>query len=436
MPATADKLAGEAKDLTKELDKISKDLEKRIASAGKDTDAQKLKELRSLKDKWDELSSKSVKVQLEWKKIKNGKDEKEYATFTKFVNSQVVAGRKTEDQIDSLELEMKSDAKGAAAVKKALEQADKFFHTELPALLDEAEKAISNMHHAMVREFPKAASANFRIAADILSKKVEPLVGKDGIEGILSDFAKKNGLGANDLKKESLAKEKLTAEMVLRGRIDVFANGYQKRAAELDKHLDEVRDELKALEEEAKDKAAASTDKNASKQYTAHLNTLLKGYKDAYKEIQKNFSQAETLLEAIATAGKKLNLGNPKEAAKLAEKASSQGEELFTALKNLNKEISTDFSPDPVKKKLKKYEISKADEKKFFDPVLDKVDKVQQELNTVAKNAKTELQNIVTKLNGYTPAKTVGSDDTESKDLASTLKGIADSIKSTLSHAA
>lgn len=386
----ADKHAAEAASLLDSFDDVSTRFERKLGEAKNSVDPKKLHELELLQKEWANFLQKGVKLEKEWGKEKT-KDEKEYGKFVLMIKAQTRSSNAYKGQIDKI------GKQGDGNAKKALAQMEDLYGKEVGGLMDRAETAITNMHHAIVREFPKAATANFRIAADILSKDVEPVL--KNFDKKLAEFAAKNGVTFEYLKKEAASELK---------KIEALSTELEKRFKDLDHHLDGSRDELRALEEEAKEKESASTNKNASKQYTANLNKLLKEFKESRTELAKNLKTAEDALEEIADASARMKAENPEQMLVFVEKAAGRGLELFKTAKQFDKDWEAQLSGGAIKKKLAKYQIDKEDEKKFFKPVSVKAEVLKDQFEKTVNSAKP-------KLNGMLPmierAATVASDN-------------------------
>jgi hypothetical protein len=395
-----------AADLIKSWTKTTATLESDIKSSlGKDIEPKDLKDLQSTYKDWKDLLSDAQKKAGKW----DEKDDKDFEKFKSYLKSQLSNAREYDSDLKKIEQQLAAEADTEKRLAAALLQANNYYRHEVQEELRTAEEAMTQTQFALVRELPKAVNHQFQIAAKILSKDFLESLTPAGVTRDLRQIATKHKVALRDLEADK--------------RLEAFIIGQAKKSRTLEDVLDGLRDRAQALEQEVKEKTAESTDKNASPEYKATLNKMLKTYKDAYGELKKGFSATEDSAEELEKAKTWITKADADMLADAATKAISAAEAIFTAVGKLDKQIDASFGDAPYLKKLEKNSLTSADITKFFKPLQAKADDLGKRAGGVRSDAKTEITAIV-KLLQKKASEQPKASDAGNKDLEALTKSI------------
>jgi hypothetical protein len=372
--AMAMKSAELIKSWTKTTATLDTDIKK---SLGKDVDPKDLKDLQNTYEEWKDLLNDAQKKANKW----DEKDDKDLEKFKSYLKSQLANAKEYETDLKKIEQQVSSEADTEKRVKGALVQANNYYRNEVNEKLDEVHDALTQTQMALVRELPKAIDFQFQRAGKIMTKEFLDSLTPAGVEKELKQIAAKHKVALRDVEADK--------------RLEAFIVGQGRRARNLDEIMDGLRDRAKAFEQEVKEKAAESTNKNASPEYRANLNKLLKTYKDAFKELKKNFGEIESAAEELEKLKGFVANAAPEQAAEAANKAGSTAEGLFGGLAKLQKQADATFGDGVYVKKLQKYSMTPDDVNKFFKPLQVKVDELTKTASNSRAGARNELTDIV-----------------------------------------
>lgn len=372
-------------------------------SLGKDVDAKDLKDLQNTYKEWKDLLGDAQKKANKW----DEKDDKDEDKFKAFLKSQAANARGYEADLKKIEQQVSDGADTEKRLKAALVEANNVYRVGVHEKLDEVHDALTQTQMALVRELPKAIDFQFQRAGKILTKEFLDSLTAAGVEKELKTIAAKHKVALRDLEADK--------------RLEAFTVGQGKRARDLDGVMDGLRDRAKAFEQELKEKVAESTNKNASPEYRANLQKLLKTYKDAYGELKKNLSEIEDSSESLEKLKTVVTKAHADDLSDAANKASSSAEAVFNSVDKLQKQVNGTFADGVYLKKLQKYSMTPEDINKFFKPVQAKVDDLAKRAVTVRTDTKDEVSAIV-KLLQKKP--TNGLKETEAEALAKSIRNL------------
>ncbi|HEX4772963.1 MAG TPA: hypothetical protein VH351_19165 [Bryobacteraceae bacterium] len=364
-------------DLIKSCTKAAATLDTGIKkSLGKDVDSKDLKDLQSVYKQWKDLLAEAQKKASKW-----DEDDKDEDKFNAFLKSQMADARGYEADLKKIDQQVSDGADTEKRLKSALLEANNFYRVEVHEKLDEVHDALTQTQMALVRELPKAIDFQFQRAGKILTKEFMNSLTAAGVEKELKQIAAKHKVALRDLEADK--------------RLEAFTVGQGKRARELDGVMDGLRDRAKAFEQEMKEKEAESSNKNASPEYRANLNKLLKTYKEAYGELKKNLSEIEGASEELDKLKGFIGKAAADELSEAASKAGTTAENVFSALNKLEKQTDATFSDGIYRKKLEKYSMTPEDINKFFKPLQAKVLSVAERAGTARASTKGDVAAIV-----------------------------------------
>jgi hypothetical protein len=367
-----------AADLIKSWSKTTSALENGIKSSlGKDIDAKDLKDLEGTYKDWKELLGDAQKKAGKW----DEKDDKELDKLKAVLKSQLSNARGYDSDLKKIEQQLAGEAATEKRLKTALLQANDYYRNEVEGKLGDAQEAITQTQFALVREIPKAVNHQFQLACKILTKEFTQSLEPAGVTKDLREFATKNKVPLKDLEADK--------------RLEAFIVGQGRKVRLLLGVIDDLRDRARALEEEVKEKAAESTDKNASPEYRATLNKMLKTYKDAYGELKKGLAATADSVEELEKAKSWVTKAELDALADAANKATSSAEAIFAAVGKFGKQVDASFGDANYSKKLAKNSLTKEDINKFFTPLQTKADELWKKADLIGANAKAEVAVIV-----------------------------------------
>jgi hypothetical protein len=367
-----------AADLIKSWTKTTSTLENGIKnSLGKDIEPKDLKGLESTFKDWKDLLGDAQKKAAKW----DEKDDKEFDKFKAFLKTQLSKERAYEGDLKKIQQQLAGEADTEKRLKTALLQANNYYRNEVDGKLADAQEAITQTQFALVREIPKAVNHQFQLAAKILSKEFAESLEPAGVTKDLREFASKHKVPLRDLEADK--------------RLEAFIVGQGRKVRLLLGVVDELRDRARALEEEVKEKAAESSDKNASPEYRAALNKTLKTYKDAYGELKKGFAATEESVEEFEKAKSWITKAEPDALTDAANKAASSAEAIFNAVGKFEKQVDASFGDANYSKKLAKNSLNAADIGKFFKPLQTKADDLGKKAGSLRSDARAEVAVIV-----------------------------------------
>jgi hypothetical protein len=396
-----------AADLIKSWNKTTSELETGIKSSlGKDIEPKDLKELESTYKDWKDLLGNAEKKTDKW----DEKDDKDLDKLQSLLKSQRAKARTYDGDLKKIEQQLAGDAAAEKRLKTALQQANDFYRNDIDGELASAQEALTQTQFALVREIPKAVNHQFQLAARILGKELTECLSTDGITKQLKEFATKNKVQLRDLEADK--------------RLEAFIVGQGKKFRSLLVVLDELRDRAQALEEEVKEKAAESTNKNASPEYRAALNKTLKTYKEAYGELKKSLAATDDSVDELKKAESWINKAELDMLADATTKATSSAEAIFNAVDKFDKQVYASFGDANYSKKLAKNSFTPEDINKFFKPLQTKAGELEKKAGSIRSDTKARVDAIVKFLNKEATGYEKKSTPDEAKDVEALRKSI------------